>query len=229
MTQITDHIAETAERVRKARSGASVGPENPKILAVSKRQPVAAIRSAYECGLRDFGENVVQEALPKIEALAALDICWHFIGRIQSNKTRDIAEHFDWVHTIDRLKIAQRLNDQRPHFAPPLNVCIQINQAGESQKGGIAESELSELSAAVAELPALRLRGLMSLPPATDDPEDSAPHFARLRELRDSLEAEGFSPDTLSMGMSSDLEVAVREGSTIVRVGTAIFGPRPAA
>lgn len=227
MTQITDHIAETAERVRKARSAASLGPENSKILAVSKRQTAAAIRSAYECGLRDFGENVVQEALPKIEALEALDICWHFIGRVQSNKTRDIAEHFDWVHTIDRLKIAQRLNDQRPHYAPPLNVCIQINQADEQQKGGIAESELGELCAAVAALPALRLRGLMSLPPATDDPEKSAPFFARLRELKAELEAEGFSLDTLSMGMSSDLEVAIREGSTIVRVGTAIFGPRP--
>ncbi len=229
MTQITDHIAETAERVRKARSGASANPEIPTILAVSKRQPIAAIRSAYECGLRDFGENVVQEALPKIEALSALDICWHFIGRIQSNKTRDIAEHFAWVHTIDRLKIAQRLNDQRPHYAPPLNVCIQINQAGESQKGGIAESELSELAAAVTQLPQLRLRGLMSLPPATDDPEKNAPYFVRLRELREKLEAEGFAPDTLSMGMSSDLDVAIREGSTIVRVGTAIFGPRPDA
>ena len=229
MTQITDHIAETAERVRKARSGASLGPENPKILAVSKRQPAAAIRAAYESGLRDFGENVVQEALPKIEALKSLDICWHFIGRIQSNKTRDIAENFDWVHTIDRLKIAQRLNDQRPHHATPLNVCIQVNQAAESQKGGIAEADVGELAAAIAKLPALKLRGLMSLPPATDDPEKSAPYFARLRNLADDLEAEGFTMDTLSMGMSSDLEVAIREGSTIVRVGTAIFGPRPAA
>ena len=229
MTQITDHIAETADRVRKAQSDGSVSRENLKILAVSKRQPVAAIEAAYECGLRDFGENVVQEALPKIEALKALDICWHFIGRIQSNKTRDIAENFHWVHTIDRLKIAQRLNDQRPHHAPRLNVCIQINQGEESQKGGIAESDLIELVAAVAELPRLRLRGLMSLPPATDDPEKSAPYFARLRELGRELNEKGFPTDTLSMGMSADLEVAIREGSTIVRVGTGIFGPRPAA
>ena len=229
MTQITDHIAETAERVRIARSGASVSPEIPTILAVSKRQPVAAIRAAYECGLRDFGENVVQEALPKIEALADLDIRWHFIGRIQSNKTRDIAEHFDWVHAVDRLKIARRLNDQRPHYAQPLNACIQVNQAGETQKGGIEESELRELASCIAGLPRLRLRGLMSLPPASDDPENSASYFARLRELKEMLRAEGFSADTLSMGMSSDLEVAIREGSTIVRVGTAIFGPRPDA
>lgn len=227
MTHITDHIAETVERVRKAQSDASQSAEIPVILAVSKRQPVAAIRSAFECGLRNFGENVVQEALPKIEALAALEICWHFIGRIQSNKTRDIAAHFDWVHTIDRFKIAQRLNDQRPRYAPPLNVCIQVNQAGESQKGGIAESGLRELAAAVTGLPRLRFRGLMSLPPAAGDPENSAPYFARLRELKEELEAEGFATDTLSMGMSRDLDVAIREGSTIVRVGTAIFGPRP--
>ncbi len=227
MTHITDHIAETVERVRKAQSDASQSAEIPVILAVSKRQPVAAIRSAFECGLRNFGENVVQEALPKIEALAALEICWHFIGRIQSNKTRDIAAHFDWVHTIDRFKIAQRLNDQRPRYAPPLNVCIQVNQAGESQKGGIAESGLRELAAAVTGLPRLRFRGLMSLPPAAGDPENSAPYFARLRELKEELEAEGFAADTLSMGMSRDLDVAIREGSTIVRVGTAIFGPRP--
>ena len=227
MTQITDHIAETAERVRKARSGAPQSTEDLTILAVSKRQPVAAIQSAYASGLRDFGENLVQEALPKIKALESLDIRWHFIGRIQSNKTRDIAEHFDWVHTVDRLKIAQRLNDQRPHYAPPLNVCIQVNQGGESQKGGIEEAELGTLAAAVSELPALRLRGLMTLPPATADPAESATHFARLRELKEQLEAKRIPLDALSMGMSSDLEVAIREGSTIVRVGTAIFGPRP--
>ncbi len=227
MIQITDHIAETLERVRIARSDAGRAASSVLVLAVSKRQPAAAIQAAYRAGLRHFGENAVQEAIVKLKELESLDITWHFIGRIQSNKTRDIAENFQWVHAVDRLKVATRLNDQRPHFSPPLNVCIQVDQAGETQKGGIEESEVAELAHAVMSLPRLRLRGLMTLPPMTPDPETNALLFARLSKLKATLIDEGIPLDTLSMGMSADLEVAIRQGSTIVRVGTAIFGPRP--
>jgi pyridoxal phosphate enzyme (YggS family) len=195
-------------------------------MAVSKRQPVAAIRAAYEAGITDFGENIVQEALSKIAELKSLNITWHFIGQIQSNKTRDIAENFHWVHAVDRVKVATRLNDQRPHYSTPLNVCLQVNQAGETQKGGVKESEVPALAREVLSMPRLRLRGLMTLPPASADPEENAAFFARLRNLKASLAEDGIPMDTLSMGMSADFEVAIREGSTIVRVGTAIFGPR---
>jgi len=226
VTQITDHIAETFERVRFAQNEAGSAGTNVTILAVSKQQPAAAIRAAHQAGLRHFGENFVQEAVAKRGELEALDITWHFIGRIQSNKTRDIAEMFHWVHTVDRLKIATRLNDQRPDFSPLLNVCIQVDQAGEAQKGGIEESEVADLARAVMSLPRLRLRGLMTLPPATTNPETSALLFARLSRLKTTLIEAGIPLDTLSMGMSADLEVAIGQGSTIVRVGTAIFGPR---
>ncbi len=227
MIQITDHIAETLERVRIAQSDAGRAASSVLVLAVSKRQPAAAIQAAYRAGLRHFGENAVQEAIVKLKELESLDITWHFIGRIQSNKTRDIAENFQWVHAVDRLKVATRLNDQRPHFSPPLNVCIQVDQAGETQKGGIEESKVAELAHAVMSLPRLRLRGLMTLPPMTPDPETNALLFARLSKLKATLIDEGIPLDTLSMGMSADLEVAISQGSTIVRVGTAIFGPRP--
>ncbi len=226
MTQITDHIAETLERVRFAQSAAGRAAADVTVLAVSKQQSVAAIRAAYQAGLRNFGENFFQEAIVKLRELEALDITWHFIGRIQSNKTRDIAEMFQWVHTVDRLKIAARLNDQRPHFSPPLNVCIQVNQAGETQKGGVEESEVAELAHAVMSLPRLRLRGLMTLPPVTPNPESNAPLFAGLNRLKTVLIEDGIPLDTLSMGMSTDFEVAIGQGSTIVRIGTAIFGPR---
>ncbi len=226
MTQITDHIAETLERVRFAQSAAGRADDDVTVLAVSKQQSVAAIQAAYQAGLRNFGENFFQEAIVKLRELEALDITWHFIGRIQSNKTRDIAEMFQWVHTVDRLKIAARLNDQRPHFSPPLNVCIQVNQAGETQKGGVEESEVAELAHAVMSLPRLRLRGLMTLPPVTSNPESNAPLFARLNRLKTVLIEDGIPLDTLSMGMSTDFEVAIGQGSTIVRIGTAIFGPR---
>jgi pyridoxal phosphate enzyme (YggS family) len=226
VTQITDHLAETLERVRIAQSAAGRSGADVTVLAVSKQQSVAAIRAAYQAGLRNFGENFVQEAIVKFKELDALDITWHFIGRIQSNKTRDIAELFQWVHTVDRLKIATRLNDQRPHFSPPLNVCIQVNQAGETQKGGVQESEVGDLARAVMSLPRLRLRGLMTLPPTTPKPQTNAPLFARLTRLKENLIEAGIPLDTLSMGMSADLEVAIGQGSTIVRVGTAIFGPR---
>ena len=226
MTQITDHIAESLERVRFAQSAAGRAAADVTVLAVSKQQSVAAIQAAYQAGLRNFGENFFQEAIVKLRELEALDITWHFIGRIQSNKTRDIAEMFQWVHTVDRLKIAARLNDQRPHFSPPLNVCIQVNQAGETQKGGVEESEVAELAHAVMSLPRLRLRGLMTLPPVTPNPESNAPLFARLNRLKTVLIEDGIPLDTLSMGMSTDFEVAIGQGSTIVRIGTAIFGPR---
>ena len=226
MTEITDHIAETLERVRLAQFAAGRTVDEVTVLAVSKQQPVAAIRAAYQAGLWNFGENFLQEAFVKLKELEALDITWHFIGRIQSNKTRDIAELFQWVHTVDRLKIAARLNDQRPHFSPPLNVCIQVNQAGEAQKGGVKESEVADLARAVMSLPRLRLRGLMTLPPTTPDPQTTTPLFARLNRLKEVLIEAGIPLDTLSMGMSADLEVAIGQGSTIVRIGTAIFGPR---
>lgn len=226
MTQITDHIAETLERVRIAQSAAGRASADVTVLAVSKQQPVAAIQAAYQAGLRNFGENFIQEAVVKLRELETLDITWHFIGRIQSNKTRDIAEMFQWVHTIDRLKIAARLNDQRPHISPPLNVCIQVNQAGETQKGGVDESEVADLAHAVMSLPRLRLRGLMTLPPVTPNPESNAPLFERLNKLKTVLIEDGIPLDTLSMGMSTDFEIAIGQGSTIVRIGTAIFGPR---
>jgi len=226
VTQITDHIAETLERVRFAQSSGSCSAAHVTLLAVSKRQPASAIRTAYEAGIRDFGENIAQEAVGKIAELEALDITWHFIGQIQSNKTREIAKNFQWVHAVDRMKIATRLNDQRPHFASPLNICLQVNQAGEAQKGGVKKSEVSALAREILSLPRLRLRGLMTLPPANADPEANAVFFSRLRRLKDSLAEEGIPLDTLSMGMSADFEVAIREGSTIVRVGTALFGAR---
>ena len=200
------------------------GTDEILILAVSKRQPVAAIEAAFRAGQSHFGENYVQEARSKIAALASLPIVWHFIGQLQANKSREVAERFQWVHTLDRTRIARRLNDQRPFGAPPLNVCIQVNQGGEPGKGGVRPDEVENLARHVDEFPRLRLRGLMTIPPAAADP---ARFFAELRSLRDRLDAVGIPMDTLSMGMSADLEEAVSAGSTIVRIGTAVFGPRP--
>jgi len=186
------------------------------------------VREAYDAGLRDFGENYVQEALAKIAALAPLrgEIAWHLIGPLQSNKTREVAANFDWVHSVDRLKLAQRLSEQRPAHLPPLQVCLQVNISGEASKSGVAPGEAAALAHAVAALPRLRLRGLMAIPePAGDFEAQRAPHRA-LRELMNALQAQGLALDTLSMGMSADLEAAVAEGATWVRVGTAIFGAR---
>ena len=196
------------------------------IVAVSKQQSTEVIRAAFLAGQRHFGESYVQEAVPKMDALHDLDITWHFIGKIQANKSRAVADRFDWVHTLDREKIAVRLNEQRPHLAPPLNVLIQVNQAGETQKGGVAESAVLPLARAIAALPRLKLRGLMTIPPATANAAGSSPWFARLAALRDKLVANGIELDTLSMGMSADFEEAVRAGGNCVRIGTAIFGPR---
>jgi pyridoxal phosphate enzyme (YggS family) len=198
------------------------------LLAVSKGQPANIVRAVAALGLRHFGESYLQEALVKIDALRDLPLTWHFTGRLQSNKTRPVATAFEWVHGVDRLKIAERLSEQRPFHAPPLNVCLQVNLAGETSKEGIATAELPALAAAVAVLPRLKLRGLMCIPPDDDDERRQRDWFARLRRELETLNAAGAALDTLSMGMSGDYGAAILEGATIIRVGTALFGPRPA-
>lgn len=197
-----------------------------RLLAVSKTWPADSVREAAAAGQRVFGENYVQEGVAKVEALAGLGLEWHFIGPLQSNKTRLVANSFAWVHSIDRLKIAERLSEQRDVHLPPLEVCIQVNVSGEASKSGVAPDDLPELARAVAALPRLRLRGLMAIPEPTSDVALQRARFASLRQLREQLNAGGLQLDTLSMGMSDDLEAAIAEGSTMVRVGTAIFGGR---
>lgn len=218
-------------RLAAAAGAAGRDAQSITLLAVSKRFGPEAVRAAHAAGQRAFGENYVQEGLAKIEALLDLrtDLEWHLIGPLQSNKTRPVAEAFDWVHTVDRLKIAERLAEQRPAWLPPLNLCIQVNVSGEASKSGVAPAELPALARAVAALPAarVRLRGLMSIPePAEGLDAQRAPHRVLAGLLRELNAAEGLALDTLSMGMSADLEAAVAEGATIVRVGTAIFGER---
>ncbi len=196
------------------------------MLAVSKTRGAEEVRAAAALGLRDFGENYMQEGLAKIESLTGLNLCWHFIGPIQSNKTRAIAEHFDWVHSVDRLKIAQRLSAQRPAQLPDLQVCLQVNISGEDSKSGVDPTELTALATAVAQLPRLQLRGLMAIPAPSDTLARQREPFARLRNALVELQATLPMLDTLSMGMSGDLEAAIAEGATIVRVGTDLFGPR---
>lgn len=221
------HVAQGLREVQACieSAAASVGRQAAEVtlLAVSKTFPAAALRAAAACGQRHFGENYVQEARAKQEELAELDLVWHFIGPIQGNKTREIAEHFDWVHGIEREKIARRLSEQRPAGLPPLNVCIQVNVSGEASKSGVAPDEVAALAGLVSGLPGLKLRGLMAIPEPGGDPR---PRFRLLRELRDGLNAQGLALDTLSMGMSGDFEIAIAEGATIVRVGSAIFGKR---
>lgn len=228
MTTIARNAQATQGRLNQACFTAGRAPETVHLLAVSKRHPPDAVRHAYAAGLHAFGENYVQEGLDKIAALADLRavLTWHLIGPLQSNKTRAVAEAFDWVHSVDRLKIAQRLSEQRPDHLPPLNVCLQVNISGEDSKSGVAPADVPALARAVAALPRLRLRGLMSIPePETDLEAQRRPHRA-LRALFDQLNDEGLALDTLSMGMSADLEAAVLEGATLVRIGTAIFGER---
>lgn len=196
------------------------------LVAISKSQPAEALRAVAELGQRDFGENYLQEALPKIQALADLDLVWHFTGQLQSNKTRAVAEHFAWVHTLDRDRIAVRLSEQRPHHAPLLNVCIQVRLEDEPGKGGVPPGELLALAARVRDLPKLKLRGLMCIPPPAETFDSQRAWFDRLARCRDELIAQGFDLDTLSMGMSADLEAAIAAGATWVRIGTAIFGER---
>ena len=225
MTEITDHLAQIFERVARATERARRSPSSVTIVAVAKQQPAAAIADAQRAGLAHFGESYVQEALPKITALSTLPITWHFVGKMQTNKTRQIAETFDWVHTVDRLKVAERLSEQRSPFAAPLNVLIQVNQGNEPQKGGALPKDVAELARAVAALPRLALRGLMTLPPQSETP---AHWFAELAALRAEIESRGTALDSLSMGMSADFEEAIAAGATHVRIGTALFGNRTA-
>lgn len=196
------------------------------LLAVSKTFAADDVRQAYAAGQHVFGESYLQEALDKIEALRDLAIEWHFIGPIQSNKTRAIAENFSWVHSVDRLKIAERLSAQRPENMPPLNVCLQVNVSGEGSKSGVAPGEVLQLARQIAALPRLRLRGLMAIPAPAHDPVAQRKPFAQLRELQQQLNAQGLMLDTLSMGMSQDMQAAILEGATMVRIGSAIFGSR---
>jgi pyridoxal phosphate enzyme (YggS family) len=230
MGSIGSNLQEVKGRITRACAAAGRDENSVTLLAVSKTFGVEAVRAAHAAGQRDFGENYVQEALAKIEALADLrtQLQWHLIGPLQSNKTRVVAEAFDWVHAVDRLKIAERLAEQRPSWLPPLQLCLQVNISGEDSKSGVAPAEVPALAAAVAALPRERvqLRGLMAIPePAATPQAQHAPHAA-LRALLQALNAQGLQLDTLSMGMSADLEAAVAEGATLVRVGSAIFGSR---
>jgi PLP dependent protein len=223
VTDITDHLADIIERVARAAQLAKRSPASVTIVAISKQHPPAAIIAAHRAGFTHFGESYVQEALPKMDAVADLPLTWHFVGKLQANKTRQVAERFDWVHTVDRLRIAERLDEQRPAFAAPLNVLIQVNQGDEAQKGGAALTEIATLARAVARLPRLKLRGLMTLPPQSGTPTE---WFAKLATLRAQLATDGVALDTLSMGMSADFEAAIAAGATLVRIGSAIFGER---
>jgi pyridoxal phosphate enzyme (YggS family) len=226
MTPISANLQAVQARIASAARSAGRPPQAIALLAVSKTFGAAEVRECHAAGQRAFGENYVQEALDKIAALADCAIEWHMIGPIQSNKTRAIAEHFQWVHSVERDKIARRLNESRPAHLPPLNVCIQVNVSGEASKSGIAPGADIALAEVIASLPRLKLRGLMAIPEPTPDRALRRQRFARLRAMHDHLIACGHALDTLSMGMSDDLEDAIAEGSTLVRVGTAIFGRR---
>ena len=226
MTTIAANLQAVRERIAAACAAAGRAPAEVALLAVSKTWPVAAVREAAAAGQRAFGESYVQEAVVKIAVLRDLAAEWHFIGPLQSNKTKAVAENFAWVHSIERLKIAERLSAQRPVDLPPLDVCLQVNVSGEASKSGCAPEEAPGLARAIAQLPRLRLRGLMAIPEPTENPALARRRFAGLRELRDRLVADGLPLDTLSMGMSHDLEAAIMEGATLVRIGTAIFGER---
>ena len=225
MTRITEQLAGLECRIRAAADRAGRDPQCVRILAVSKRQPASAIREAQQAGLSQFGENYVQEALTKIPEIAA-PAEWHFIGSIQSNKTRIIAENFDWVHTVSDARIANRLSARRPEALPDLQVCIQLRPTGGAQRSGIDTNELPALADLIEELPRLCLRGLMIMPLPDRAAADSRAEFGRTRALLEKLQARGLRADTLSMGMSADLEAAIMEGSTLVRIGTDLFGPR---
>jgi pyridoxal phosphate enzyme (YggS family) len=229
MTTISERMQAIQSRIAEAAHNAGRAPESVALVAVGKTHPGAMLREAYAAGQRAFGESYLQEALDKMAELADLPLEWHYIGPIQSNKTRPIAEHFDWVHGVDRLKIAQRLSEARPDNLPPLNVCLQVNVSGEASKSGCAPQEVAELAQQVAHLPRLALRGLMAIPQPTDDVALQREQFRMLRELLETLKQKGLQLDMLSMGMSHDFPAAITEGATMVRIGTAIFGPRPAA
>lgn len=223
---IENNIAAVRERIARALQAAGRNAAAVQLLAVSKTRPAADVRVAYAAGCVNFGENYVQEGVEKVQALADLPLCWHFIGPIQSNKTRAIAEHFDWVHSVDRLKIAQRLSEQRPPELRPLNLCVQLNISAEASKSGVDVAQLPELIGALMALPRLRLRGLMAIPAPSDNPVEQRRAFAAVRAEFVRLQERWPQLDTLSMGMSADLEAAIAEGATIVRVGSDIFGAR---
>ena len=228
MTTIADRLSIAQSRINQAAQNCSRLPSDISLLAVSKTKPINDIIAAYEAGQRQFGENYVQEGETKITALAAdyPDIEWHFIGPLQSNKTKIVAEHFDWMHTVSRDKIVQRLNDQRPDSKLPLNVCIQVNISQEDSKSGVDANQVATLALTISQLPNLTLRGLMAIPTATDNTQLQQQEFANLKVLYDQLKLQYPSIDTLSMGMSGDMDIAIANGSTMVRIGSAIFGER---
>ncbi|MCP1509381.1 MULTISPECIES: YggS family pyridoxal phosphate-dependent enzyme [Pseudomonas] len=223
MSTIADNIGLVSQRIRAAADAVQRDANSIHLLAVSKTKPAQAVREAYAAGMCDFGENYLQEALGKQAELTDLPLSWHFIGPIQSNKTRAIAENFAWVHSVDRLKIAQRLSEQRPADLPPLNICIQVNVSGEASKSGCTPADLPALAQAISALPRVKLRGLMAIPEPTEDRAAQDAAFATVRDLQASL---NLPLDTLSMGMSHDLESAIAQGATWVRIGTALFGAR---
>ena len=226
MSAIARNLQAVKARIADAAMTAGRLPESIQLLAVSKTWPLACIQEAAEAGQRAFGENYVQEGVDKAIAAVNRQLDWHFIGPLQSNKTRLVAEHFNWVHSIERLKIAERLSAQRPAHLPPLQVCVQINVSGEASKSGCAPDAALALCQAIATLPNLQLRGLMTIPEAADDFAAQRAPFRQLREIYENIRATGLPLDTLSMGMSHDLEAAIAEGATLVRIGTAIFGER---
>jgi len=227
MTTIGNRLQDILATIETAQAANSLG-QAVQLVAVSKAQPVSAIREAYQAGQRIFGENYLQEALDKQVQLADLNIEWHFIGPIQSNKTQPISQHFSWVHGVDRLKIAQRLNEARPQGSPPLQVCIQVNVSNEQSKSGVLPDDLAALAAEISKLPKLKLRGLMAIPAPTKDTNRQIAQFKQVRQCYDALLAKGFTLDTLSMGMSDDYPAAISQGATLVRIGSALFGARPA-
>ena len=224
--RIAENLLQIRRRIETAALRHGRDASSVNLLAVTKQQAAETVRMAAAAGQREFGESYVQEALPKMEELADLDVVWHFIGQLQSNKTRTVAEHFAWVHTVDRLKIAERLSEQRPVGTPPLNICIQVKVADETGKGGMPLPEVVSAARSIALLPRVRLRGLMCIPPPPESFDKQLSYFREIASLANRLRDDGIDMDTLSMGMSDDLEAAIAAGATIVRVGTAIFGER---
>lgn len=224
---IKDQLTQIHQRIDGAAKQFGRDPRSVQLLAVSKTKPAAMVQDAYDAGQRNFGENYLQDALEKIDALPLDGIIWHFIGAIQSNKTKTIAENFDWVHGVDRLKIARRLGEQRPSDKEPINICIQVNSSGEESKSGISFSELPDLAKEINRLPGIRLRGLMTLPAPSSNLDQQRIPFRQLHDAMMQLNKDGLSLDTLSMGMSGDMEAAIAERATMVRIGTDIFGVRP--
>jgi pyridoxal phosphate enzyme (YggS family) len=224
--RVTENFRKIQDLLANAAKVAGRTPNSVRLLAASKTQSPETVLEAISCGQRDFGENFAQEGIDKMQAIGRDDLIWHFIGHLQSNKTRAVAENFDWVHTVDRLKIAERLSKQRPYYAADLNVCIQIDIDNEDSKHGIPAKQALELAKAVNELPKLRLRGLMCIPMARHGFDEQREPFARMHQLSEEIAVAGLENDTLSMGMTGDFPAAIAEGATIVRIGTALFGPR---